>query len=100
MSVLTKIRGLWRFDGDEEPVQVSRRSFLFMGGIVAAGALLPPLPAPSPVIPFALEREAALARVGAIWEAMQRQRAESLLLDGEWVLNTQQFVKMIREAAR
>lgn len=39
--MLNKIRGLWRFDGDEEPVRVSRRSFFFMGGVVAAGMALP-----------------------------------------------------------
>lgn len=46
------LRGLWRFDGDEEPVRVSRRTFLFLGGIAAAGALVP---AVDPVAAF-LER--------------------------------------------
>ncbi len=41
MSLLTKIRGLYRFDGDTDPVLVSRRSFLFMGGVMAAGAVVP-----------------------------------------------------------
>jgi len=45
VSLLTKVRGLWRFDGDADPVHVSRRSFLFMGGVVAAGAIIP-WPAP------------------------------------------------------
>ena len=40
--MLKKLRGLWRFDGDEEPVQVSRRTFLFLGGVAAAGVLVPP----------------------------------------------------------
>lgn len=39
--VMFKIRGLWRFDGDEEPVRVSRRRFLFLGGVAAVGAMLP-----------------------------------------------------------
>ena len=41
MGVLSKIRGLWRFDGDEEPVLVSRRTFLSVGGMVLAGAAVP-----------------------------------------------------------
>lgn len=41
MSLLMKIRGLWRFDGDEEPVKVSRRTFVFMGACTAAGVALP-----------------------------------------------------------
>ena len=41
-EVLRRIRGLWRFDGDEEPVLISRRAFLFLGGVAAAGALVPP----------------------------------------------------------
>ena len=40
MGVLQKIRGLWRFDGDDEPIVVTRRSFLFLGGMATAGALL------------------------------------------------------------
>lgn len=39
--MLKKIRGLWRHDGDEEPVTVSRRSFIFLSGVVLAGAALP-----------------------------------------------------------
>lgn len=42
MTLLTKIRGLWRYDSDEEgPVRVSRRRFIFLGACVASGALLP-----------------------------------------------------------
>ena len=41
MSVISKVRGLWRWDGDDAPVLVSRRSFLFMGGVMAAGAVVP-----------------------------------------------------------
>lgn len=41
MGIVSKIHGLWRFDGYSDPVLVSRRSFLFMGGVVAAGAALP-----------------------------------------------------------
>lgn len=41
VSLLLKVRGLWRFDGDVEPVRVSRRRFLFMGGVVAAGLVVP-----------------------------------------------------------
>ncbi len=41
VSILSKVKGLWRFNGDTEPVQVSRRSFLFMGGVVVAGLALP-----------------------------------------------------------
>lgn len=45
MSRLTKIRGLWRFDANEDdtPVLVSRRRFLFLGACAATGALLPEL---------------------------------------------------------
>ena len=41
MSVIRKIRGLWRFDGDDEPITVTRRGFIMMGGIVAASAAIP-----------------------------------------------------------
>lgn len=41
MGLLSRVRGLWRFDGDEEPIQVSRRKFLFVGGTVLAGAAVP-----------------------------------------------------------
>lgn len=41
MNLLSKIRGLWRFDGDTEPVKVSRRRFILMGASAATGALLP-----------------------------------------------------------
>jgi len=41
MTFLTKIRGLYRFDGDDEPGTVSRRSFIFLSGVVLAGAALP-----------------------------------------------------------
>jgi hypothetical protein len=60
VGFLTKIHGLWRHDGDTEPLVVSRRSFLFMGGVVAAGAMLPSLPGASALtsdqIAYAMER--------------------------------------------
>jgi hypothetical protein len=40
--MLTKIRGLWRHDGDEPtPALVSRRRFLFLGGVAAAAIAIP-----------------------------------------------------------
>lgn len=40
--MLTKIRGLWRHDGDEPPqALVSRRRFLFLGGVAAAAIAVP-----------------------------------------------------------
>jgi hypothetical protein len=48
MNLVKRIRGLWRFDGDTEPVTVSRRSFLFMGGVVAAGMVVPCIDVPAP----------------------------------------------------
>jgi len=50
--MLAKVRNLWRFDGDTEPVRVSRRTFLFTGGVVAAGAALPIQPAVFPPAVF------------------------------------------------
>ena len=41
MNLVHKIRGLWRFDGDTEPVLVSRRKFMFIGGVVAAASAVP-----------------------------------------------------------
>ena len=55
MGVLQKIRGLYRFDGDTEPVQVSRRQFFFASGVVLAGAALPV--AAAPVVDNELFRE-------------------------------------------
>lgn len=37
---MLKIRGLWRFDGDDEPLRVSRRRFVFQGACTAAGVAL------------------------------------------------------------
>ena len=41
MRMLGKIKNLWRFDGDDEPIRVSRRSFIFMGGALATASLIP-----------------------------------------------------------
>lgn len=41
MKLLSRIRGLYRFDGDEEPVLVSRRKFIFVGGAIGAALALP-----------------------------------------------------------
>ena len=41
MKLLSRIRGLYRFDGDEEPVLVSRRSFVFLGGVVGVALAIP-----------------------------------------------------------
>ncbi len=44
MTFLSRVRGLWRFDGDEEPVRLTRRRFIFLGGVAAVGAALPAIP--------------------------------------------------------
>lgn len=41
MKLLSKIRGLYRFDGDDAPILVSRRKFVFVGGVVAAALAVP-----------------------------------------------------------
>ena len=41
VKLLSRIRGLYRFDGDEEPVLVSRRKFIFVGGAIGAALALP-----------------------------------------------------------
>lgn len=41
MGFVHKIRGLWRFDGDTEPITVTRRGFILMGSVLAGGAMLP-----------------------------------------------------------
>jgi hypothetical protein len=41
VRIASKIRNLWRFDGDDEPIRVSRRSFIFMGSALGAATLIP-----------------------------------------------------------
>ena len=68
MGLLAKVRGLWRFDGDTEPIAVSRRTFIFLGGVAAVGAAIPAIVAPGDLCtgPTAkrliLEGEAALEK--------------------------------------
>lgn len=70
MSVISKVRGLWRWDGDDAPVLVSRRSFLFLGGVVAAGAVVPGV--------FAIPEELTAAQVSALFKERYRDVIPSL----------------------
>lgn len=90
MSLLTKVRGLWRFDGDVDPVQVSRRSFLFMGGVVAAG-LAVPAALVTPHHPFDTLKEYRLEREQRLrllkLKVMMRDHGQPFGAQGEWLMS-------------
>lgn len=88
---VSRIRGLWRFDGDEEPVQVSRRAFLFMGASAAAQALLGPRLIVSLIEPtlsgFKILRCAGIER-GLVGYGLLGGEAA---LSGEWLFHHDAF---------
>lgn len=111
MSILTKIRGLWRFDGDTEPVKVSRRSFIFMGGVVAAGAILPALnilPVDSSLVTvyggalgggktamgIRLEREARLRLLKL--KVMMQDHGQPFGGNGEWLMSPRAYRELTK----
>ena len=81
MSLLAKVRGLWRFDGDTEPIAVSRRTFLFLGGVAAVGAAIPGAlrsPGYTTMSGYILEREAESRRMAEV-QALFREKYRHLV---------------------
>lgn len=94
MSVISKVRGLWRFDGDVDPVQVSRRSFLFLGGVVAAGAMVPGV--------FAIPEELTAAQVSALFKERYRHVIPALYqgMPYHWDRTGESWMNLERVSAR
>lgn len=90
--MLKKIHGLWRHDGDTEPVLVSRRSFLFLGGVVAAGAMVPGVfAAPKPGWAGVSVVDADLVRRYLKMRTLLQDHGQPFSAQGEWLMSPRAY---------